>query len=100
MLVGLGLLYVVVATMLGILGGVRWIAIFVAAVPVLLLAPVALYTAHCGDCGHGVWVAPLLWLFVAFCIAGHRRQVERIDQPMLSQTPPGAGASVRGRLLC
>jgi hypothetical protein len=90
MLMGLGLLYVIVAVMLGVLGGGRWVAMFVGATPLLFLAPVALYSAHCGECGHGLWIGPVIWLFTAFCIAGSRRRNTEAEKPKPSQTPPGS----------
>jgi hypothetical protein len=88
-LIGTVILYIAIAVALGVMGGAKWVGLFVIASPILILLPVFLYSAHCGDCIYGVWVVPIAWLFVAFCNYGSRRR-NTILQSTPSQTPSDA----------
>jgi hypothetical protein len=93
-LIGIGILYLAVAVALGVIGGAKWVGLFVIVSPILVLGPVLLYTAHCGDCIYGVWVVPIVWLFVAFCVyVSRRRNIVPQSKPL--QTPSDVESSAQ-----
>jgi peptidoglycan/LPS O-acetylase OafA/YrhL len=89
-LIALAVLYVACGVVLYITGGFQSLGIFLLALPLLVLAPLFLYTAHCEACAYAFWAAPIVWTFVAVCVAGARQQNEIVSNITPSQTPSDA----------
>jgi peptidoglycan/LPS O-acetylase OafA/YrhL len=85
-LIALAVLYVACGVVIYVTGGTRSLLTFLLAAPLLVLLPLFLYAAHCESCAYAFWVAPIVWTFVAVCIAGIRQQNEIASNITPSQT--------------
>jgi len=59
------MLQLFIAWLMFLMGRWKWLTWYLFAIPAIWFIPLMLYSAHCLPCGEGIWILPLLILFIA-----------------------------------